>query len=96
MEFPVETFQSLCRFLQEMALGEFLLWLIALRTRHSVHEDVGSIPGLAQGAMDPVMLQAAAQVKDSAGIWHCCDCGCGEQLQLQLDSWPGNMLQVRL
>ena len=27
---------------------EFPLWLTGLRTRHTVHEDVGSIPGLAQ------------------------------------------------
>ena len=27
---------------------EFLSWLSRLRTRHIVHEDVGSIPGLAQ------------------------------------------------
>ena len=27
---------------------EFLLWLSRLRTQHSVSEDVGSIPGLAQ------------------------------------------------
>ena len=27
---------------------ELLLWLSGFRTKHSVHEDVGSIPGLAQ------------------------------------------------
>ena len=27
-------------------LKEFLLWLRELRTRHSVHEDVGLTPGL--------------------------------------------------
>ena len=27
---------------------EFPLWVIELRAHHSLHEDVGSIPGLAQ------------------------------------------------
>ena len=29
-------------------LLEFLLWLSSLRIQHSIHEDAGSIPGLAQ------------------------------------------------
>ena len=33
---------------------EFPLWLIRLRTWHSVHEDVGLIPGLTQWVKDPV------------------------------------------
>ena len=37
----------------------FLLWLSELRNQHSVYEDVGSIPGLAQWAKDPALLQAA-------------------------------------
>ena len=64
---------------------EFHLWLSGLRTLHSVYEDVGLIPGLTQWVKDPPLLQAAAYVTDLAQIQHCCDCGIGWQLQLQLD-----------
>ena len=39
---------------------EFLLWLSGLSTRHSLREDSGSIPGLAQWAKDAGMPQAAS------------------------------------
>ena len=35
------------------------VWLSELRTRHSAHEDVDSIPGLPQWVKDLALLQAA-------------------------------------
>ena len=76
---------------------EFLLWLGGSRTHHSVHVDVGSIPGLAQRVKDLAWPQAAVQVTDAARI-QCCGCSVGQQLQLQLDPKSENfhMLQVQL
>ena len=63
------------------------LWLKGLRTQHSVSEDVGLIPDLAEWVKDLGLLQAVEQVADAACIPS--HCGWGIGLSCSSNSTPG-------
>ena len=57
---PTEVLEGAANSLIKRENGEFPLWFIRLRSQHSVHEDGGPIPSLAQGIKDLALLQAVA------------------------------------
>ena len=64
------------------------MWLSRLRTQHSICEDAGLIPGLAQRVKDLALLQAAVLVADVVHIQCCCGCGCDIGLSCSSDKIP--------
>ena len=51
----------------------------------SIHEDVGSIPGLTQWVEHLSLLRAVRYIADVARISSCCGCDVGRWLQFCLD-----------
>ena len=54
----------------------------------SIHEGMGSIPGLTQWVQDLVLPWAVVEVTDVARIPRCCGCGvAGSKIRIQLLAW---------
>ena len=67
-------------------------WAQQVKNPTSIHEDVGSIPGIAQSVKNPVWPQAMVQVTDAA--WIRCCCGCGEGFSCSSDSNPSTEISM--
>ena len=49
------------------------MWLSGNVPNSSIHEDVGSVPGIAQWVKDPALPWTVVQITDAAQILHCSD-----------------------